>query len=129
MAKIKILIEDTMDEFDKPFFSGSELAKVAGIERKLLNLWIERGMISPTKIERHAARKRYSFSLRAIFGARLTKVLFDRLEISPPPGLEAGIDCGNAARPGAPAAANLERLIRSVADAGWMFACARNIDD
>jgi hypothetical protein len=41
-----------------PLFTANELGRVAGLDRKLVNLRLERGLIEPTRIEQLAIRKR-----------------------------------------------------------------------
>jgi len=117
-----------MIDINESYFSGAALAKVAGVDRKLLNRWLERGLIEPPRIERLAIRKRPMFSVVAIFQARLIKILYDSLAISASGSVLAGLKAERESRPGAAAASGLARLAKAVADEGWMWAVARSVD-
>ena len=103
-------------------FSASELAHVAGVDRKLVNVWLERELLAPTRTEHLAIRKRPMFSVIEIFKARLAKVLFDRLMINAHPSMMAG---KLAIHPDDETVQYLSRLLKGAADEGWMYAVAR----
>jgi hypothetical protein len=115
-------------KIDKPEFTAAQLCAVAGIDRKLVNLWLERNLIAPTKVERLAARNRPMFSVIAIFKARLIRALSETLSINPASSMLAGIEAERASRPGAAAASSIARMAQTIADEGWMWAVARSVD-
>src|SRR5262249_15345807 len=103
-------------------FSSHELCAIAEIDRKLANLWLERGVIQPSRIEQLAVRSRPYFSCVAIFKARLTR------ELSEPIGLATS----RIAALGAEAADNraayssdIRRVVDVAANEGWMYGAAR----
>ena len=110
-----------------PLFSASELGKVAGVDRKLVNLWLERRVVRPTRLEQLASRRRPSFSVAAIFKARLTRVLAESLAISTSSAVIAGLAAEMADDPKS-ATAELRRHVRVAADPGWMQASARSVE-
>lgn len=109
-------------------FTATDLGKVAGIDRKLVDLWLERELIKPTHVEPLAVRNRPMFTVVAIFKARLTKILSDTLAISTSGSMLAGMEAERASKPGAVAAAGIARLAQVVADEGWMWAVARSVE-
>jgi hypothetical protein len=111
-----------------PLFSATELGKVAGIERKLVNLWLERELIQPTRIERLAVRKRPLFSVVAIFKARLIRILSGSLLVSASGSMLAGAEAERASKPGAATRSRTPALPEVIADEGWMWAVARSVE-
>jgi hypothetical protein len=110
-----------------PAFSSNELCKVAGIDRKLANLWMERGVIEPTRTERLAVRTRPHFSCVGIFKARLTRELSDLLDIgtstSRIPGLGAEVADNPSISNG-----DIRRVVHVAASPGWMHGSARAVE-
>jgi hypothetical protein len=115
-------------KIDLAAFTATQLSTVTGIDRKLVNLWLERGVITPTHLERLTERNRPMFSVIAIFKARLIKALSDELSINPASSMLAGAEAERASRPGARAASSVARMAQVIADAGWMWAVARGVD-
>ena len=75
-------------DVDRADFSGSQLCAVAKIDRKLLNLWIERKVIKPADREELGQKTRPWFSVANIFQARLIKVLSESLLLGSPSSKE-----------------------------------------
>jgi hypothetical protein len=115
-------------KIDASNFNATQLGHVAGADRKLINLWLERGLISPTKLERVGDRNRPKFSVIAIFKARLMKVLSETLSISPSSSMLAGNEAERAAKPSAAVASSITHMANTLADEGWMWAVARSVD-
>ena len=72
-----------MVDLDAPFFTVAELAHIAGLDRGQVDVWLRRGVIQPTRIERLNVRSRSLFSVGAIFEAKLIRVLGEHLAIGP----------------------------------------------
>jgi hypothetical protein len=111
-----------------PLFSTSELGKVTGIDRKLVNLWLERELVRPTRLERMAVRNRPRFSVVDIFKARLNRTLSDRLLIGLSASTDAGEEAERAADPKAASRYMLPGAAHVLADEGWMWAVARSVE-
>lgn len=95
-----------------PLFSVAELAHVAGLGRGLVDLWVHRGLIKPSRVDRLTIRTRSSFSIATIFETKLVRVLGDRLAL----GVS---DAGGVAHKIAEAV---------VDDKKWMFNAARHAE-
>ena len=70
-------------ELERPLFTVGELAEAADIERGLADVWVHRKIIVPTRVAKAGGRKRPHFSFRAIFRAKLVRVLTEYLAIGP----------------------------------------------
>jgi hypothetical protein len=81
-------------------------------------MWLQRGVISPTRHEQLSVRKRALFSVVAIFQARLARQLIGRLGMMATPAVEAGVRAEEAARPGSREAAGIGRVVKLVATKG-----------
>jgi hypothetical protein len=68
---------------DYPYFRGADLRLVAGLSRDLANVWLHRGFLRPTKVDRRGRRNKPMFSMAVIFEAKLIRVLSERLDIGP----------------------------------------------
>lgn len=113
-----------------PLFSVAEVAEIAGVSRPIVDVWVTRDVIKPTRRQRPAARKRYSgkgkrvtqrvgrplFSCRDIFKALLVRVLADEQALaSPVSSLVATLTA--------------VAKVADVVDGGeWMWAVARSIE-
>ena len=118
-----------MLDITDPRFTARDLSEVALIDRKLVNLWLERNLIEPTLVKPLEVRKRPMFSMVAIYKARLMRLLSDYLEISTSGLKLAGLEVEKANRRGAAAASGIKRAANAIADAGWMWAVKRSVDD
>lgn len=107
-----------------PAFSSNELCTVAGIERKLVNLWLERGVIQPSRTEQLALRTRPHFSCVEIFKARLTRELSGLLDIATSASRIAGVGAEIADNPAA-SSPDIRRIVRVAASPGWLHGSAR----
>ena len=107
-----------------PAFSSNELCTVAGIERKLVNLWLERGVVQPSRTEQLAVRTRPHFSCVDIFKARLTRELSELLDIATSSSRIAGMSAEIADNPTA-SSPEIRRVVRVAASKGWMHGSAR----
>jgi hypothetical protein len=110
-----------------PAFSSSELCAIAGIDRKLANLWLERGLIEPSRIEQLAVRSRPYFSCVAIFKARLTRELSELFDMSSSSSQFAGIAAELANNPSA-ANATVRQVVHVAASPGWLHGHARAVE-
>jgi hypothetical protein len=108
----------------EPVFSTNELSAIAGIDRKLVNLWLERGIIEPSRTEQLAVRTRPHFNCVAIFKARLTRELSELLDMSSSSSRFAGVGAELADNPSA-GKADIRRVVDVAASPGWMHANAR----
>jgi hypothetical protein len=110
----------------EPRFSGSDLAEIVGVNRKLVNRWLERDLFVPTEVERLPVRSRPRFSLVGVFKARLSKILYDRICIVSSKSMNVGETAELAAKKGAKITSSAA-LANLLADEGWMHAQARSI--
>jgi hypothetical protein len=110
-----------------PAFSSNELCAIAGINRKLANLWLERGVIQPSRVERLAVRSRPHFSCVEIFKTRLTRELSELLDIGTSSSRVAGIAAEVADNPSA-YSADIRRIVHVAASEGWMHGSARAVE-
>ena len=74
-------------------FSPGEISEAAGVSRPIIDVWVNRGVIAPTRRERPTGRKprprgksaarrgRPLFSCRDVFKATLVRVLAERLAL------------------------------------------------
>lgn len=105
-------------------FSSNELCEIAGVDRKLANLWLERGVIQPSRIERLAIRSRPHFSCVEIFKTRLTRELSKLLDVATSSSQVAGIGAQVANDPTS-YSADIRRIVHVAANEGWMHGSAR----
>lgn len=121
-----------MDRIDinAPQFTGSDLAHVAGLDSGLLKLWVRRGLLQPTRIERLAIRQRPHFSVVAIFKAKLMRLVGETLSIGPALVRLAADQAEDEAnkKQGKLSASAAAKLSRVLADEGWMWAVARSVE-
>lgn len=110
-----------------PTFSSTELCKIAKIDRKLVNLWLERDVIQPSRTEQLPVRTRPYFSCVAIFKARLTHELSGLLDIGASSSSIAGLGAEVADNPTIPTPEIL-RVIHVAASEGWMHGSARAVE-
>lgn len=108
----------------EPVFSSAELCSIAEIDRKLANLWLERGIIEPSRIEQLAVRSRPYFSVVAIFKARLIRDLSEVLDIGTSSSRVAAMGAEAADDPSA-YGPDLRRIVNVAASAEWMRGSAR----
>jgi hypothetical protein len=89
-------MQDRIDprELDRPLFTVGELAQAADIERGLADVWVHRGIIVPTRLAKAGGRKRPHFSLRAIFRAKLVRMLTEHLAIGPSDSAQLAAESG-----------------------------------
>ncbi len=128
LLEIKMNSSSPQLKIDEPSFTAADLSSMVGVDRKLVNLWLERGVIVPSKLERLPSRNRPMFSVIGIFKARLIRVLSETLSINPASSMLAGNEAERASRPGAAAASSVSRMAQTLADEGWMWAVARSVD-
>ena len=127
-----------MLDIEIPLFTINEAARAAEVERSLLNVWMQRGVITPTRVDKSGARERTLFSVADIFRVKLARILRSQLGLGPNDSDEvskatmsisfaaaAGID--DALR-GDPRSGALDKLTKVIADPTWMWAIARSIE-
>jgi len=107
-----------------PAFSSNELCMISGIERKLANLWLERGIIQPTRTEQLTVRSRPYFSCVAIFKTRLIRELSELLDIATSSSRIAAMGAEAADNPSA-YSPDIRRIVHVAASEGWMHGSAR----
>jgi hypothetical protein len=66
-----------------PLFTTAELAQAVGVNRGLVDVWMHRGVIRPSKVGQSAIRGPAMFSVVAIFEVKLIRVLGECLAIGP----------------------------------------------
>ncbi len=118
----------TVDITD-PRFTARDLSEVAMIDRKLVNLWLERELIEPTLIKLLEVRKRPMFSVVGIYKARLMRLLTDHLQMSTSGLKLAGSEIAKANRRGAAAASGIKSVAHAIADTGFLWAVKRSVDE
>lgn len=108
----------------EPVFSSAELCSIAEIDRKLANLWLERGIIQPSRIEQMTVRSRPYFSTVAIFKARLIRELSELLDIGTSSSRVAAVGA-EAADSRSAYSPDVRRVVNVAASEGWMHGSAR----
>jgi hypothetical protein len=118
-----------------PLFASGELAKVSGLSRAMVDVWVSEGRLKPTRREQSQRRTRGRgkgkgrpmFSAVAIFTVRLTLELSAQLRIGLSEWVALGVDAEEAKIP--PEAANITELAEYIADGNWFFAVARGVEN
>jgi hypothetical protein len=109
-------------DLDAALFSAGELAEVSGLGRSMVDVWVSRGLLQPTRRERPKqktkgkARKpqgRPLFSVGAIFQVRLTR--------------ELGAQIGIGSSEWVPLA-NIAAVAEIASGGNWMWPCARGAE-
>jgi hypothetical protein len=125
-------------------FSVAEVAEMAGVPRPIVDVWVTRKVIEPTRRQRPAAGKRYSakkkkvtprvgrplFSCRDVFKALLVRVLADELALASPES--SGVATLVALAKVADVVDDGKRGLVEIADVAaggeWMWAVGRSIE-
>jgi hypothetical protein len=102
-------------EIDQPYFTAAEVAGVAGIARGLADVWIHRGIISPSRVDRSAGRRRPLFSVRAIVKAKLVRILGEHFAIGPSEAADLAKDSDST------------EIAEMLSGEDWMFAVRRSL--
>jgi hypothetical protein len=118
-----------------PLFSAAEVAQIAGVPRPIIDVWVNRKVIQPTRRQRPAISQRRAsknkgrhsrigrpmFSCRDAFKAMMVRALAEWLTLGSP---ESSSIASNAE------ATKLHRESARVAEVAvggeWMWACARS---
>jgi hypothetical protein len=127
-----VKIEQPAFDLDAALFSSGELAQVAGLSRAMVDLWVSRGLLEPTRRERAERRTkgrvrkghgRPMFSAGAIFKVRLTLELGRHLGI----GRSEWVPLGKTVEEAQ--VANIAEAADRVAGGNWMWAVARGVEN
>lgn len=119
-------------DLDAALFSSGELAQVAGLSCAMVDLWVSRGLLEPTRRERAERRTkgrvrkghgRPMFSAGAIFKVRLTLELGRHLGI----GRSEWVPLGKTVEEAQ--VANIAEAADRVAGGNWMWAVARGVEN
>jgi hypothetical protein len=119
---------------DAPLFTSAELAEVSGLARSMVDVWVSRGLLEPTRREQSPRRTkgrvrkghgRPMFSAIAIFKVRLACELGRHLGI----GLSEWVPFGNDMAKALEAASDTTKITDLVAGGNWMWAVARGIEN
>jgi hypothetical protein len=110
-------------------FSAGEVAEMSGVSRAIIDVWVTRTVIEPSRRQRAPIRKRSPnkkrvaprvgrpvFSCRDVFKVLLVRVLADRLTLASP-------ESSRVAR-----LAELAKIADAVTGGNWMWALARSIE-
>src|SRR4051794_39802676 len=103
-------MNDTLD-IKAALFTATEVARAAQLDRGHVDVWVHRGVIKPTRVERWTARGRALFSVVAIFEARVIRVLGECLGIGPADSTVAAASA------------------RAILSDDWMHAIARSVEN
>jgi hypothetical protein len=127
-----VKIKQPAFDLDAALFSSGELAQGAGLSRAMVDLWVSRGLLEPTRRERAERRTkgrvrkghgRPMFSAGAIFKVRLTLELGRHLGI----GRSEWVPLGNTVEEAQ--VANIAEAADRVAGGNWMWAVARGVEN
>ena len=129
-------IKQVAFSLDAPLFTSAELAEVSGLARSMVDVWVSRGLLQPTRREQSPRRTkgkvrkghgRPMFSAIAIFKVRLACELGRHLGI----GLSEWVPLGGlagAAETGSDAT-NIAEATNLLAGGNWMWAVARGVEN
>ncbi len=123
-------------DLDSALFTAGELAEVSGLSRAMVDVWVSRGLLEPTRRERakrqtkgrvRIGQGRPMFSAVAIFKVRLTLELGKHLGI----GLSEWVALSNKAEKAQLPSfiANIAGAADMIAGGNWMWAVARGIEN
>jgi hypothetical protein len=123
-------------DLDAALFTAGELAEVSGLSRAMVDVWVSRGLLEPTRRERakrqtkgrvRKGQGRPMFSSVAIFKVRLTLELGRHLGI----GLSEWVALSNIAELAKIPSyiANIAEVADMIAGGNWMWAVARGIEN
>ncbi len=132
------MAEEMAIDISSPGFSATELAVVAGANRKLIDPWLERDLLEPTHVRRTGGRKSPRFSVIAVFKARVIRELLETVWIGASPAVDFGVKAEEVSAKKAEAASHLVAELAThdaladlstvIADEGWMWAVARSVE-
>jgi hypothetical protein len=123
-----VKIKQPRFDLDAPLFTAGELAKVSGLSRAMVDVWVNRGLLEPTRRERAGRRTkgrvrkghgRPMFSAGAIFKVRLTLELGRHLGI----GLSEWVPLSNKY------VANIAEVADIIAGGNWQWAVSRGVEN
>lgn len=129
-------IKQPLFDLDAALFTAAELAQVSGLSRAMVDVWVSRGLLRPTRRERaqrqtkgrvRKGHGRPMFSAGAIFKVRLTLELGRHLGI----GLSEWVPFGNEAEDAEIPSytASIAELAELIAGANWTWAVARGVEN
>jgi hypothetical protein len=127
-----VKIKQPAFDLDAALFSSGELAQVAGLSRAMVDLWVSRGLLEPTRRERAERRTkgrvrkghgRPMFSAGAIFKVRLTLELGRHLGIGRSEWVPLGTKVEGALL------TNVAEVADRMAGGNWMWAVARGVEN
>jgi hypothetical protein len=125
-------IKQAAFDLEAPLFTSAELADVSGLSRTMVDVWISRGLLQPTRRERAERRTkgrvrkgqgRPMFSSGVIFKVALTCDLGRHLGI----GLSEWGPLGNKVERAQ--LTNIAGVADRVAGGNWMWAVARGVEN
>ena len=76
-------------DIELPLFSAAELANVAGLDRGRVDLWVHRGIICPSRVDRLTVRSRSSFSMIVVYEAKLIRDFGEHVGVGPTDAVKA----------------------------------------
>lgn len=116
----------------RPYFTAAELAEVSGLARSVVDLWVSRGLLPPTRRE-HSPRRsrgrvrkgkgRPMFSAVAIFKVRVACELGQHLDIGLSEWWIASTEAAQATNNSE--LSSIARAAEISAEGNWMWAVAR----